>query len=144
MMSAQMLASVGMMAGTVSDLAPGGTNDMRMLEAMAAKASSTIAAEQQQPQKSNITFVRGETQPKQVLEAESEQVRQEEIFQINFKSSSSIFFSSAQKILTRLISTMTMMKKRMVSPQVLKDKLCQHRFSEDLSKMKMIEKDYFI
>jgi len=77
MMSAQMLASAGMMAGTVSDLAPGDTmhNDMRMLEAMAAKASSTLAGEQEQPQKSNIMFVRGETQSRQVLESESEQVR---------------------------------------------------------------------
>lgn len=35
MMSAQMLASAGSVAGTVSDLAPGAKDGMRMLEARA-------------------------------------------------------------------------------------------------------------
>ena len=35
MMSAQMLASAGTVAGTVSDLAPGAKDGMRMLEARA-------------------------------------------------------------------------------------------------------------
>lgn len=71
MMSAQMLSSAGQMSGTVSDLAPGLAlnNDMRMLEAIAAKTSSGT----DQPNKPNILFVRGETQSRAVEEAEAEQ-----------------------------------------------------------------------
>lgn len=54
MMSAQMLSSAAQAAGTVSDLAPGMKDGMRMLEAKAAE----IAVQS----KGNIMFVRGETQ----------------------------------------------------------------------------------
>ncbi|RVE48793.1 hypothetical protein evm_006567 [Chilo suppressalis] len=54
MMSAQMLSSAAQAAGTVSDLAPGMKDGMRMLEAK--------AAEMAVQSKGNIMFVRGETQ----------------------------------------------------------------------------------
>ncbi|XP_072936956.1 pre-mRNA-splicing factor syf1 homolog [Epargyreus clarus] len=54
MMSAQMLSSAAQAAGTVSDLAPGMKDGMRMLEAK--------AAEMAVQNKGNILFVRGETQ----------------------------------------------------------------------------------
>lgn len=54
MMSAQMLSSAAQAAGTISDLAPGMKDGMRMLEAKAAE----IAVQS----KGNIMFVRGETQ----------------------------------------------------------------------------------
>lgn len=54
MMSAQMLSSAAQAAGTVSDLAPGMKDGMRMLEAKAAEMA--VAS------KGNIMFVRGETQ----------------------------------------------------------------------------------
>lgn len=54
MMSAQMLSSAAQAAGTVSDLAPGMKDGMRMLEAK--------AAEMAVQNKGNIMFVRGETQ----------------------------------------------------------------------------------
>lgn len=54
MMSAQMLSSAAQAAGTISDLAPGMKDGMRMLEAKAAE----IAVQN----KGNIMFVRGETQ----------------------------------------------------------------------------------
>lgn len=54
MMSAQMLSSAAQAAGTISDLAPGMKDGMRMLEAK--------AAEMAVQSKGNILFVRGETQ----------------------------------------------------------------------------------
>lgn len=54
MMSAQMLSSAAQAAGTISDLAPGMKDGMRMLEAK--------AAEMAVQSKGNIMFVRGETQ----------------------------------------------------------------------------------
>lgn len=54
MMSAQMLSSAAGAAGTVSDLAPGMKDGMRMLEAKAAEMAVA--------NKGNIMFVRGETQ----------------------------------------------------------------------------------
>ncbi|CAG9566666.1 unnamed protein product [Danaus chrysippus] len=54
MMSAQMLGSAAQAAGTISDLAPGMKDGMRLLEAK--------AAEMAVQSKGNIMFVRGETQ----------------------------------------------------------------------------------
>ncbi|XP_032529700.1 pre-mRNA-splicing factor syf1 homolog [Danaus plexippus] len=54
MMSAQMLGSAAQAAGTISDLAPGMKDGMRLLEAK--------AAEMAVQSKGNILFVRGETQ----------------------------------------------------------------------------------
>lgn len=54
MMSAQMLSSAAQAAGTVSDLAPGMKDGMRMLEAKAVEMAVA--------NKGNIMFVRGETQ----------------------------------------------------------------------------------
>lgn len=54
MMSAQMLSSAAQAAGTISDLAPGMKDGMRMLEAKAAEMAGQ--------NKGNIMFVRGETQ----------------------------------------------------------------------------------
>lgn len=54
MMSAQMLSSAAQAAGTISDLAPGMKDGMRMLEAKAAEMAVA--------NKGNIMFVRGETQ----------------------------------------------------------------------------------
>ena len=56
MMSAQMLSSAAQAAGTVSDLAPGMKDGMRMLEAKAAEMAV------QSKGITNISFVRGETQ----------------------------------------------------------------------------------
>ncbi|XP_065204827.1 pre-mRNA-splicing factor syf1 homolog [Planococcus citri] len=64
MMSAQMLAAAANASGTVSDLAPGAKDGMRMLEAKAAEMSAAageiIAAENRGP-RVEISFVRGET-----------------------------------------------------------------------------------
>ncbi|XP_026463495.1 pre-mRNA-splicing factor SYF1-like [Ctenocephalides felis] len=60
MMSAQMLSSANLSAGTVADLAPGARDNMRMLEAKAAAEIQSGNAGFAKP--SNIMFVRGETQ----------------------------------------------------------------------------------
>ncbi|KAF6214821.1 hypothetical protein GE061_009564, partial [Apolygus lucorum] len=60
MMSAQMLSAASSIAGTVSDLAPGAKDDMRMLEAKAVEMSTTRG--QPSSLSSGIMFVRGETQ----------------------------------------------------------------------------------
>ncbi len=69
MMSAQMLSSAS--SGTVSDLAPGMKDDMRLLEAKAADMSAKATASDAEPpvKKGNVMFVRGETQSKAVEEA---------------------------------------------------------------------------
>merc|ERR1719471_1094012 len=73
MMSAQMLGQAS--SGTVSDLAPGMKDDMRMLEAKAAemnaKANAVKAAAASAPVNlaGNVMFVRGEKQSKVVEEA---------------------------------------------------------------------------
>jgi pre-mRNA-splicing factor SYF1 len=71
MMSAQMLSSASQQ-GTVSDLAPGMKDDMRILEAKAAemaKAAAAAADADPPAKKGNVLFVRGETQSKAVDEA---------------------------------------------------------------------------
>lgn len=76
MMSAQMLSSGP--SGTVSDLAPGMKDDMRMLEAktaeMDAKKDKARAAAADAPVNlaGNVMFVRGEKQSKAVEEAAKE------------------------------------------------------------------------
>ena len=76
MMSAQMLGQAS--SGTVSDLAPGMKDDMRMLEAKAAemnaKADAVKAAAASAPVNlaGNVMFVRGEKQSKAVEEAAKE------------------------------------------------------------------------
>ncbi|CAB0010330.1 unnamed protein product, partial [Nesidiocoris tenuis] len=61
MMSAQMLSAASSIAGTVSDLAPGAKDDMRLLEAKAVEMS-TVQRGQSSSLSSGIMFVRGETQ----------------------------------------------------------------------------------
>uniref|UniRef100_A0A0A9YW84 Pre-mRNA-splicing factor SYF1 n=1 Tax=Lygus hesperus TaxID=30085 RepID=A0A0A9YW84_LYGHE len=61
MMSAQMLSAASSIAGTVSDLAPGAKDDMRMLEAKSVEMSTTTRG-QPSSLSSGIMFVRGETQ----------------------------------------------------------------------------------
>ncbi|XKL62032.1 hypothetical protein PGB90_001865 [Kerria lacca] len=58
MMSAQMLAAASNASGTVSDLAPGAKDGMRMLEA---KATEVSANSVEKKKSSDIDFVRGET-----------------------------------------------------------------------------------
>ena len=76
MMSAQMLGQAS--SGTVSDLAPGMKDDMRMLEAKAAemnaKKDAVKAAAAAAPVNlaGNVMFVRGEKQSKAVEEAAKE------------------------------------------------------------------------
>ncbi|KAM3964811.1 pre-mRNA-splicing factor SYF1 fand [Aphomia sociella] len=78
MMSAQMLSSAAQAAGTVSDLAPGMKDGMRMLEAK--------AAEMAVQNKGNIMFVRGETQG---LKESSEKVVNPDEIDINEESENS-------------------------------------------------------
>ena len=64
MMSAQMLSSASSVAGTVSDLAPGAKDGMRMLEARAAAADRVPSGDAEAPKPptaagSKILFVRG-------------------------------------------------------------------------------------
>ena len=76
MMSAQMLGQAS--SGTVSDLAPGMKDDMRMLEAKAAEmnakkdAVKEAAASAPVNLAGNVMFVRGEKQSKAVEEAAKE------------------------------------------------------------------------
>ncbi|XKL68142.1 hypothetical protein PGB90_003633 [Kerria lacca] len=60
MMSAQMLAAASNASGTVSDLAPGAKDGMRMLEAKATEVSAN-SGKIEKKKSSGIDFVRGET-----------------------------------------------------------------------------------
>lgn len=79
MMSAQMLSSAAQAAGTISDLAPGMKDGMRMLEAKAAEMAVLS--------KGNILFVRGETQGQNKDKSASSKVINPEKIDIDSESS---------------------------------------------------------
>ncbi|KAK2704962.1 pre-mRNA-splicing factor syf1 homolog isoform X2 [Artemia franciscana] len=77
MMSAQMLAQAASVSGTVSDLAPGASDGMRMLEARAAEAAALERAAVTQAAaggRGGIMFVRGETAARDIEVSEAARV----------------------------------------------------------------------
>jgi pre-mRNA-splicing factor SYF1 len=73
-MSAQMLAASTTTTGTVSDLAPGLRDDMRMLEAKAAVMARDAKTDSTTRTKDNIMFVRGDTDAREEELAEMSRV----------------------------------------------------------------------
>ncbi|KAG1714240.1 Pre-mRNA-splicing factor SYF1 [Nymphon striatum] len=69
MMSAQMLSAATEVTGTVSDLAPGLKDDMRMLEATAKAVAAEAAADQPKSANKNIMFIRSNTTEEEMVEA---------------------------------------------------------------------------
>ncbi|CAG0878572.1 unnamed protein product [Darwinula stevensoni] len=78
MMSAQMLTAASAVQGTVSDLAPGSKDGMRLLEAKAAEQAREITIQQEMPlpkKGGNILFVRGDTDARDDEVAEAARVK---------------------------------------------------------------------